>query len=68
MAMKPENVKKLVQKIERELDALESGTYAPLGIHWCCDKIGWLRKFGYIDDSTTERLVSRTIEVIEMNK
>ena len=68
MAMKPENVKKQVQKIERELDALESGTYAPLGIHWCCDKIGWLRKFGYINEDLTEKLVNRAIRVLEMNQ
>lgn len=69
--MKPETVKREVERMEKDLDLLESGrgSCQPLVvIERISDKIVWLRKFRHIDEKTMHRLCDRVIEVNEAVK
>lgn len=55
-----------VAEVDKTLDALEQGRYAPHKISWACDRIAWLAKWGHIDNLETERLTNRAIEVMNL--
>ena len=69
--MKPETIKREVERMEKDLDLLESGrgSCQPLVvIERISDKIVWLWKFRHIDENTMHRLCDRVIEVNEAVK
>lgn len=70
LCMKPETVKREVERMEKDLDRIERGLRPnPLPeIQKISDKIVWLWKFRHIDENTMHRLCDRVIEVNESIK
>lgn len=68
--MKPETVKREIERIENDLSHIERGLYPSYSarIEKISDKIVWLWKYRHIDEKTMHRLCDRVIEVNEAVK
>lgn len=56
---------KRYQLLLKTLDAIESGKYSDLDIHWCSDTIWWLWKFRKITKEQCDDACNRVIAILE---
>lgn len=70
LSMKPETVKREIERIENDLSHIERGLYPNYSarIEKISDKIVWLWKYRHIDEKTMNRLCDRVIEVLGVAK
>lgn len=53
------------RRIQRSLDALESGKYAEFDIHQCCDYIFWLQKWNKAPREIWEPMCEQATRILE---
>ena len=56
-----------IAKVDKALTRLVNGQYSDVDIHWVCDSISWLSRFGHINDKQTKDFTDRAIEVLKYN-
>ena len=56
-----------ITKVDKALTRLTNGQYSDVDIHWVCDSISWLKRFGHIDDKQTKEFTDRAIEILKCN-
>ena len=56
-----------IAKVDKALTRLASGQYSDVDIHWVCDSISWLNRFGHIDNKQTKEFTDRAIEILKCN-
>ena len=53
-----------LKRIEKSLDAIESGKFSEFDIYQCCEYIGWLAKWKKVPKSVWEPLCNRATEIM----
>lgn len=56
-----------VRRVQRSLDALESGRYSEFDIHQCCDYISWLQRWNKVPRSVWEPMCEQATRILENN-
>ena len=57
-------IAKKIDTVKFTLDRLERGAYTLYDIHWVCDSIAWLYKWGHITKTECHTLCDRAIAVM----
>lgn len=54
-----------LQRIQRSLDAIETGQYSEFTISQCCDYIGWLAKWNKVTKEVWEPLCEQATRILD---
>ncbi len=68
MAAPTNGIMKKLQRIERSLDAIESGRYSELTLSQCCDYIAWVAKFKKVPRKTWLPLCERATQLLSLGR
>ena len=57
-----------INKVDVALTRLALGQYSDVDIHWVCDSICWLYKYGHITKSEMSSFVNQAIDIFNLQK
>jgi len=66
MATPASSITKKLQRIERSLDAIESGRHSEFTLFQCCDYIGWVVQFHKVPEKTWAPLCERVTRLLDL--